>query len=101
MTLIYENLYDNIIAKNADRYSHLRVITGYSSGNFVHRVLNDFPNLKIELYLGMAMQGISNRDHKAYREITMMKLEKSIMLISYQWFIKKLLNFMIVETPKG
>ena len=70
MTLIYENLYDNIIAKNADRYSHLRVITGYSSGNFVHRVLNDFPNLKIELYLGMAMQGISNRDHKAYREIT-------------------------------
>ncbi|MBT8932744.1 hypothetical protein BTI56_08295 [Lactobacillus delbrueckii subsp. bulgaricus] len=70
MALVYENLYNNIIAENAEKHSKLRVITGYSSGNFVNRVLSDFPNLKIEMYVGMALQGISQRDHDLYRKIS-------------------------------
>lgn len=70
MTLVYDDLYTNIIAKNAEKHSKLRVITGYSSGNFVNHVLDDFPNLKIEMYVGMALQGISKRDHELYRKIS-------------------------------
>lgn len=70
MTLVYEDLYNNIIAENADKHSKLRVITGYSSGNFVNQVLRDFPNLNIEMYVGMALQGVSQRDHDLYRKIS-------------------------------
>lgn len=70
MTLVYEDLYNNIIAENAEKHSKLRIITGYSSGNFVNRVLSDFPNLSIEMYVGMALQGVSQRDHDLYRKIS-------------------------------
>ena len=32
--------------------------------------MSDFPNLKIEMHVGMALQGISQRDHDLYRKIS-------------------------------
>lgn len=65
--MIYtENLYNAVILENSSSIRMLRVITGYSSGSFIERVLNDCPNVSIELYIGMALQGISKIDHLRY-----------------------------------
>lgn len=79
MTVYVDNLYQNIIKKNAEKYVCLKVITGYSSANFLNRVHNDFPNLKISLFIGMALDGISIQDHKGYCNIT----EKSDVNVYY------------------
>lgn len=70
MTLFVHNLYQTIIQANAKHFSNVRVITGYSSASFLLRVLKDCPNLKIDIYLGMALQGISAKDHKLYKQLT-------------------------------
>lgn len=70
MTLIVNELYDNIIRVNASDFPNLRVITGYSSRDFVKKIITEFPELKIELYIGMALQGISEKDHVFYQKAT-------------------------------
>ena len=79
MTLIVSDLYERIMQANADEFDCLRVITGYSSGDFIKKVLSDFPNLNIELYLGMARQGVSIRDHDYYQSIT----QKGVVKVCY------------------
>lgn len=68
-----ENLYSSIILKNAKNIKKFRVITGYSSGLFIERVLQDCPNASIELYIGMALQGISKIDHLRYIRLSRRK----------------------------
>lgn len=93
MTLIYKNLYNNIISKNAEQYSNLRVITGYSSGNFIRRVFKDFPNMKLDLYLGMARQGILERDHKYYQDLTTAKKARVSYVTEKPFIHQKVLEF--------
>lgn len=70
MTLLVNDLYDNIIRVNASDFNSLRVITGYSSESFIRKVTDDFLKLKIELYVGMALQGIYRKDHEFYKAET-------------------------------
>lgn len=70
MTLLVNDLYDNIIRVNASDFNSLRVITGYSSESFIRKVTDDFSKLKIELYVGMALQGICRKDHEFYKAET-------------------------------
>lgn len=89
-----ENLYQNIIKIEAEKFSQLKVITGYASANFLLKIKNEFPLLKIKLFIGMASQGISIEDHSAYK---LMMSESDFIQVYYQ--IKgapthiKLLNF--------
>lgn len=63
-------LYNAIIVKNAKNCHHLRVITGYGSGSFLRKINQEFPYLKIQVFIGMAQQGISESDHRIYQELT-------------------------------
>lgn len=76
MTLYINNLYTHIIQREAPNSTHLRVISGYGSASFLEKVANEFPNLKIQLFLGMTSQGISVRNHEGYR--TLMKRNTNI-----------------------
>lgn len=68
--LFIDNLYDNIFKKYAVDYEEINIITGYASGTFLTSVMDDFKNLKINLYIGMYNEGISKRSHSIYKEIT-------------------------------
>lgn len=60
------NLYQNIIIKGCENATELKVCTGYSSSEFVKKVLDDCPTLKIELFLGMTVYGISSKNHDGF-----------------------------------
>lgn len=62
MKVHYENLYSEIIEKSFTKYEILNVISGYASPSFLVRIINDFPNKKINLYIGMTHQGIPYHD---------------------------------------
>ncbi|WP_323707118.1 phospholipase D family protein [Mammaliicoccus vitulinus] len=64
-----DNLYQTIILKNCDSYNKLKIISGYASPTFLEKVLNDVSNVFIELYIGMAQEGISYSSHKKYQEL--------------------------------
>ncbi|MBG9982134.1 NgoFVII family restriction endonuclease [Aerococcaceae bacterium DSM 111020] len=64
--MIVNQLYEKIFVDNARKYSHLRIISGYASANFLEKVMTDFPHLNIKLYLGMTHQPISQFDHDRY-----------------------------------
>ncbi|WP_461202528.1 phospholipase D family protein [Enterococcus sp. N342-3-1-2] len=60
------NLYENVIIKNAKLSNKLRIISGYGSAKFAKKVMNDFPHLSIDLFLGMSLQGISKENHSEF-----------------------------------
>ena len=93
MTLIVSDLYERIMQANADEFDCLRVITGYSSGDFIKKVLSDFPNLNIELYLGMARQGVSIRDHEYYQFITQKGVAKVCYVTDKPMIHQKVMEF--------
>lgn len=49
---------------------HVTILSGYSSGSFLNKVLNDSPLLKMDLYLGMTQEGISKSSHEIFKKIT-------------------------------
>lgn len=69
MTVISENLYDEIICKEASRSSELRMISGYGSWTFLKKVKQEFPSLKITLIIGMTVFGISKSNHEGFQKI--------------------------------
>lgn len=69
MSVIHNNLYNLVIYRNAKRFNKLRIISGYSSSSFLKRVVKDFPELEIELYIGMMLEGISIENHQQYQNI--------------------------------
>ena len=69
MSVYISNLYEHIIKQNAPIYDILKVISGYASATFLERVANDFPHLKIEIYIGMAQQGVQYLEHVRFRDI--------------------------------
>lgn len=64
-----KDLYFNILKKNAQDAIALNIISGYASPRIVEQVINDFPNLKIRLFIGMALEGISRTDHDSYTKL--------------------------------
>lgn len=69
MDTYFVNLYENIFGKIANNYTHLRIISGYASASFLSRVINDFPHLKIELFLGMTLHGVSKNNHLEFQSL--------------------------------
>lgn len=69
MELYYEKLYENIFSKRANNYKCLCIVSGYASANFLSRIISEFPHLNIELFIGMAFQGITTSDHSGYRTL--------------------------------
>lgn len=67
--ILTKELYKSILQANYPKFDNLRVITGYTSSDFLLRVHRDFPKLKIDVYIGMALQGISKEDHSKYCEL--------------------------------
>ena len=67
--LLYTNLYDKIVKQFANRYSKLRVITGYSSAAFLSYLHKEFPDLEMDIYIGMAKDGVTKKDHQGYCDL--------------------------------
>jgi len=97
MEIYIEDLYENIFGRVANDYTSLKVISGYASANFLSRVINDFPHLKIELFLGMTSQGVSEKNHLDFQSL--MKKNGNISVF-YQ--VEGIPNHMkILEFSKG
>lgn len=68
--MIYiSDLYKKIIIANKENATKLRVCSGYSSSDFVKKVLEECPDLFIELFLGMTPQGMSLKNHLSFLEL--------------------------------
>ena len=67
--LFNNDLYKKIICKEASRFNYLRIISGYGSADFLRRVNRDFPELQIDLFIGMYKEGFSINSHKKFIEI--------------------------------
>ena len=76
METYFEDLYENLFGRVANDYTYLKVISGYASASFLSRVVNDFPHLKIELFIGMTSQGVSEKNHVEFQ--SMMKKNRNI-----------------------
>lgn len=67
--IISSNLYQDVIEKNAPQFKQLKILSGYASAEFLERVVNQFSHLDITLYIGMAKQGITIKDHTKFKKI--------------------------------
>lgn len=63
------NLYQEVFRRNAKSSVELNIIAGYASSNLLQQFHEEFPNLRINLYIGMALEGISHKDHLRYIEL--------------------------------
>ena len=63
-----ENLLFSIFTERKGIVS-INVITGYSSSTFLDKVLSILPEVRINVYIGMALSGITKKDHKRFVEI--------------------------------
>lgn len=64
-----DDLYEEVIGKYCTQASQLNIISGYGSGQFLERVSNDYPKLKICLFIGMTHQGVPKNDHEKYIQL--------------------------------
>lgn len=69
MSIFYNNLYSNVLKENCNMFNKLTIISGYASASFLQRVLVEFPNLYIDLYIGMSQEGILISNHNKFLEI--------------------------------
>lgn len=63
------SLFNEVIVSNGFLAIELNVITGYGSPSFLRKVVEVFPDLSINLFIGMSNEGISYEDHNQYRII--------------------------------
>lgn len=82
MAFFTVNLYENVIEKYSKASKELNIISGYGSARFLEKVLKDFPEQSIILYLGMTPQGISQKNHEGY--IRIMKEYRERVKVYYQ-----------------
>ena len=81
--MIYNNeLYLNVLKENCKIYDKLSIISGYASASFLERIIEEFPDLKIELFIGMSQEGVLKANHKQYLRI--MSINKNVN-IYYQY----------------
>lgn len=86
MNHFVNNLYNVIIDTNAKIFNELKIISGYGSATFLEKVLEDYPHLNIELFLGMTTEGISKRNHVGFQRLQLIYSDR--LTVYYQ-----------VETP--
>ncbi|WP_413367301.1 phospholipase D family protein [Lysinibacillus sp. 3P01SB] len=67
--MLVNNLYEQIIKREAARSAKLRVMSGYGSAAFLRKVAEEFPGLQIELFIGMSGEGITRNNHNGYRSL--------------------------------
>lgn len=65
-----DNLYENIFERNLPRTSELNIISGYASPQILYKTIKKYPNIRMNLFIGMALEGISYDDHKMYIALT-------------------------------
>ncbi|HFR3796295.1 TPA: phospholipase D family protein [Streptococcus suis] len=78
--LLVKNIFENIF-ETVDSDTEVEVITGYSSGKFIEFFINCFKDVRLEVFIGMSQQGISESDHLAYKRLM---LENPKVRIYYQ-----------------
>lgn len=66
---ISSKLYEEVIEKYARNSKRLIILSGYASASFLERVINQFPHLEIQLYIGMSKQGILLKDHTKFKAL--------------------------------
>lgn len=93
MVLFNNDLYAKIICKEALESDCLRIISGYASADFLIKVKQEFPQLKIDLFIGMSQEGISINTHKKFKEIM---IEFSDVQVYYQ-FEEKNTHIKLIE----
>lgn len=67
--IYFEKIYESTFGSIAENSSKLNIISGYASANMLSRVIKDFPNLEINLFIGMTNEGISKRNHSEFQKI--------------------------------
>lgn len=69
--MIYiRDLYQDVLKKNMTDSHHLDVISGYVSSVFLEQILEEFPEVSLNIYVGMALEGISLNEHKSYIQLS-------------------------------
>lgn len=66
MATYTKSLYQKIFEEYANRFTQLRVISGYGSSKFLKKVIKEFPHLNVQLFLGMTAEGVSFENHNGY-----------------------------------
>lgn len=69
-------LYERVLQENLENAIKLNVISGYTAPSFINRVMKDFPELSMNIYIGMAREGISVEYHEEYKQIVKATKEK-------------------------
>lgn len=73
--ILIDELYKKIIQQYSRISNNLNIISGYGSSKFLSMIIEEFPNLQINLFIGMSQTGISFREHQSFL-ILMGKHEK-------------------------
>lgn len=68
--MFIDNLYENIITADFKKSDRITILSGYASGSFLKKVLKAYPDLKIDLYLGMTHEGVSISSHQIFQDLT-------------------------------
>lgn len=70
MKVIKKDLYYQIFELDNHKIKQIKILVGYASANFLEKIIEEIPNAKIDLIIGMALDGISKEDHEKYKIIT-------------------------------
>lgn len=66
--VLLNDIFGNIF-HNVDLCAEIKVITGYTSGEFIKYFVDCFKKVELEVYIGMSQLGILKEDHQTYREV--------------------------------
>lgn len=69
MKFVNKNLYENIIHKNALISDKLRIVSGFASPQFSKKILDEYPHLLIDLFIGMTPHGLSEKNYDGFKEL--------------------------------
>ncbi|PCF85977.1 phospholipase D family protein [Staphylococcus intermedius] len=64
-----DSLYSKVIVSNFEKYSKLKIISGYASSAFLEYVLNNANKVIIDLYIGMSQEGVSLNEHQRFQSL--------------------------------
>lgn len=69
MVIYNKDLYTNVLKKHCTNFETLNIISGYASASFLKRVIDSYPHLNINIYIGMSQEGIITDNHNKYIQI--------------------------------
>lgn len=71
MNMIHTNIYHELFEKDKANIRSIKILVGYSGVEILESLVDDFPNAKIDLIIGMASEGIFIDNHIKYKEFTL------------------------------